>query len=131
MAAWFASLTRGRALELAAALALGYVVARLAETLALVPARVLAQNVSGALDFPDESRGLLLYELSFDVAGTVIIYGDVLASALALVLVALAAWFVVRRRDRELGACPACAARIPHGSTHCAYCGSATAAAPQ
>jgi hypothetical protein len=57
----------------------------------------------------------------------VIFYGEVLASAIALVLVALVGLMVVRTRDRELGVCPFCDSRIPYESTHCAYCGSGVA----
>jgi large-conductance mechanosensitive channel len=127
---WFASLVRGRVLDLALALALGIALATLAETLAAIPTSALVQNVGRN---PYEEGGTVLglfdlftapYYLNFSVGGTVIAYGQAFAALLALGLVALTAVFVVRRRDRVLGECPFCASRIPYESTHCAYCGS-------
>jgi hypothetical protein len=123
MNGWIASLIRNRSLELAIALALGYALAKLADTVAAIPVSVLAQHVSHA----DDDLGLFsssLYYLKFRVGSTAIFYGHLLASTLTLALVLGAAWFVIRRRDRTLGECPYCASGIPYESTHCAYCGS-------
>jgi large-conductance mechanosensitive channel len=119
-------MTRDRVLELAIAVALGYALARLATELTEIPVAALAQHVS------DDVGDLGLYQVSpyfltFHLGSTVIAYGPVLASTLALVVAASIAWVVVRRRDRELGVCPFCASRIPYQSTHCAYCGSSVA----
>jgi large-conductance mechanosensitive channel len=129
---WLASLSRGRALDLALALALGSALATLAEKLADVPVTALAQNF-GRDPFDDDTVLELLnlfsapYYLNVSLGRTVIAYGPVLSALLALGLVALAAVVVVRRRDRVLGECPFCASRIPYESTHCAYCGSSVA----
>lgn len=129
MSGWLAWLVRGRSLELACALALGYGASILAKDMADVPVVAVAQHV----DAPSPLLGELnlfssgVYLLNFEIWSTVFFYGDVLASALALVLVGLVTLLVVRRRDRVLGACPFCASRIPHESLHCAYCGSSVA----
>lgn len=134
MRSWLGSLARERPLELAVALALGYAIAQLADRLVLAPVGALAQHVGADPYFGDDEILNLqdlyvvgVYRLNFDIAGTVVFYGDVLAGALAFALVALAAFVVVRRRDRALGECPFCASRIPYESTHCAYCGSGVA----
>ena len=130
MRAWLASLIRVRALEIALALALGYAAVTLAATVAELATNILAQHVGrDPFSVEDQITDLLnLFSspdyLNFSVGSTVIIYGEVVSAAVMLVLVALAGVFVVRRRDRELGVCPFCASRIPHDSTHCAYCGS-------
>jgi hypothetical protein len=54
----------------------------------------------------------------------VIVYGQVLASTLALGLVLEVTGMLVRIRDRRFASCPFCTSRIPHDSRHCAYCGS-------
>jgi hypothetical protein len=120
---WIASLIRTRSLELSIALALGYALAKLADTVTAIPVSVLAQHVSDA----DDDLGLFstsLYYLKFHVGSTAIFYGQLMISTLTLALVLGVAWFVIRRRDRTLGECPYCASRIPYESTHCAYCGS-------
>jgi len=134
MASWLPSLVRGRILEIAVAVGLGYAIARLADTLALVPVGVLAQHVATDPYFGDDRSldpqslySIGIYLLNFEIAGTLIFYGDVLATALTLGFVTLVAVLVVRRRDHDLGVCPFCASRIPHESTHCAYCGSGVA----
>ena len=124
---WIALLLRDRALELAAALSLGYAFARLAEALTAIPVTTLAQHV------PDEGNVLDLanlfsggiYLLNFQIGSTVIFYGQILSSTLALCLVLVLAWLLVKIRDGRLGICPFCSSRIPHESRHCAYCGSA------
>lgn len=124
-------LVRGRWLELAVAVSLGYALAKLAESVASIPALVLAQHVSddeGVIGLQNLFSGGL-YLLNFELWSTVIFYGRVLASMIALGLVAFVAVLVVRRRDRELGVCPFCASRIPYESRHCAYCGSGVEAA--
>jgi hypothetical protein len=123
MRAWITSLTRDRVLEIGLAVALGYTLVQLASGLTTIPLSALAQHVSPDLGDRDLLQASLYY-LSFDVGSTVIAYGPVLGSALTLGLVAALAWVVVKRRDREFGACPFCASRIPYDSTHCAYCGS-------
>ncbi len=65
------------------------------------------------------------YYLYVKVGDTFIVYGGALSALLTLGLVGVVGWLVVRRGDAELGECPFCASRIPHESTHCAYCGSA------
>ena len=127
MGDWLTSLIRGRVLDLALAVALGYGVALLAKNVADVPILALAQHVDGR-NFDVFAAGV--YLLNFKVGSTVIVYGEVLASGLAFGFVAVLAAAYVRLRDRELGACPQCASRIPHESTHCAYCGSTLEAAP-
>ena len=120
---WIASLIRNRSLELAIALALGYALAKFADTVTAIPVSVLAQHVSDA----DDDLGLFsssLYYLKFHIGSTAIFYGQLLASTLTLVLVLGVTWVVVQRRKSALGECPFCASRIPHESTHCAYCGS-------
>lgn len=125
MSSWLSWLVRGRSLELACALGLGYAASTLAKDIADVPVVALAQQIEG-----EELLGELnlfssgVYLLNFEIGSTVFFYGNVLASLLALGLVGLVALTVVRWRDRELSACPFCASRIPHGSRHCAYCGS-------
>jgi hypothetical protein len=127
---WLSSLTSDRVPEIAIALALGYALVTLAEHIVRVPMAVLAQNFGrGVEDDDTEIQGLLdlftaPYLLNFSIGDTYVAYGPVVASALVLGLVALVAWFVIRRRNRELGECPFCASRIPYESTHCAYCGS-------
>jgi hypothetical protein len=123
MRAWITSLTRDRVLEIGLAVALGYTLFQFASGLTTIPLSALAQHVSPDLGDRDLLQASLYY-LSFDVGSTVIAYGPVLGSALTLGLVAALAWVVVKRRDREFGACPFCASRIPYDSTHCAYCGS-------
>ena len=126
MKGWRASLIRNRALELAVALALGYALAKLAEASATIPVTALAQHVTDEGDV----IGLLnlfsagVYLLNFSVGSTVIFYGQVLASMLALGFVLVVAWLVVRLRDGDLERCPFCVSRIPPESRHCAYCGS-------
>jgi hypothetical protein len=131
MREWLSSLTIDRVPEIALGLALGYALVKLAETLVAVPVSVLAQH-AGRHPSGDDVFGLLdlysaPYYLYVDVGGTLIAYGQVLLTALVLGVVALVAIAIVRRRDAELGACPFCASRIPHESTHCAYCGSGVA----
>jgi large-conductance mechanosensitive channel len=132
MRGWATALVQGRAFEIAVAVALGYAAVGVVEQLAALLMGVLAQHV-GSDPFASETVIDLVslfqapYYLNFSVAGTIVVYGNVLSATLALVLVALAGAYVVRRRDRELGACPFCASRIPYESTHCAYCGSGTA----
>ena len=126
MKRWLAALIRERALELAAALSLGYAVAKLAEAVTAIPVTTLAQHVSAESDV----LGLLnlfsggVYLLNFHVGSTVIFYGQVLASTLTLGLVLVLVWVLVRLRNDRLGICPFCASRIPPESRHCAYCGS-------
>jgi rRNA maturation endonuclease Nob1 len=126
LSGWLVWLARGRSLELACALALGYAASILAKDLADVPVVALAQHVedeAALLGEPNLFSGGV-YLLNVEIASTVFFYGDVLASLLAVTLVGLVTLVVVRRRDRELTACPFCASRIPHESRHCAYCGS-------
>jgi hypothetical protein len=126
---WLEWLIRGRSLELACALALGYALALLANDVANVPVLTLAQHV--ATPRGDGSVAGLLnlfstgtYLLNFKIGSTVVFYGDVLSATLAVALVGLTAVFIVRLGDRKLATCAFCASRIPHGSSHCAYCGS-------
>jgi hypothetical protein len=126
MSAMFRRLVRGRGLELALALALGYALITLARALADVAMNTLAQN--GGHDPQIDERFLFnggIYLLTFDIGGTIVFYGAILSAALALALLGCFGLFVVRARDRQLGACPSCGSRIPHESRHCAYCGSA------
>jgi hypothetical protein len=129
---WLSSLASDRVPEVTVGLALGYAAVGLAERVVGVPISVLAQQFgrSGA-DEADVVLGLVdlssPYYLNFSIGDTVVAYGPVLASALALGLVALTASFVVRRREHTLVECPFCASRIPYESTHCAYCGSGIA----
>jgi hypothetical protein len=124
---WVTWLARGRVLELTLALALGTVLASLAQALADVPVTVLAQNV-GRNPIAGDDFGFLdpfsAYSLNVSLGRTLIAYGPTLASLIALGLLVLVAAVVVRRRNDELGECPFCASRIPYESTHCAYCGS-------
>lgn len=127
---WLSSLTANRVPELALALAAGYALVTLAETVVRIPVSALAQNV-GRNPYEEGDTGLGLldlfyapYYLNFSVGPTVIAYGQVLSAVLALGLVSTIAGLVVRRRDRQLGVCPFCASRIPYESRHCAYCGS-------
>jgi hypothetical protein len=133
--AWLASLGRGRALEIALALALGYALFSLAESIASSTTAVLAQHL-GRVPFGEgEGFPIDLFSapgyFNFEVGGTLIFYGPVLSALIAAGLVLLAGIFVVRRRDRALGECPFCASRIPYESTHCAYCGSGVAPTTQ
>lgn len=128
---WITSLVHGRLLELALALAVGAAAAALADTTADIGIGLFAQHF-GHVPFGEEGgtnegvANLIAdpYLLNFTIGSTVIFYGEVLSALLAVGLVALTGLFVVRKRDRELGTCPFCASRIPHGSSHCAYCGS-------
>lgn len=126
MRAWLIELVRGRVLEITLALALGIALAALAKAGAALGLDIIGQLVGrnpfgneDAVGAPDAR-----YLLNFEIGSTVVFYGDILVALLALGLVGSAALFVIRRRDRELRLCPFCASRIPHTSTHCAYCGS-------
>lgn len=131
MREWLSALTLRRVPEIALALAAGYAAWSLAESTADSAVHVLAQHVGR---FPsgeeDTVLGLLNlfsagpYVLNFNLGRTVVVYGQVLASAFALGLVVLGGVIIVRWRNRELKVCPFCASRIPYESTHCAYCGS-------
>jgi large-conductance mechanosensitive channel len=121
MREWLTALTRGRVLELALALAFGTTLATFTATLADIPVSALAQHVGRS---PFEDVLFAPYTLNFSIGRTVIVYGGTLEALLSLGLLALIAMIFVRRRDRVLGVCPLCASRIPHESTHCAYCGS-------
>ena len=126
MKSWITLLIRDRALELAIALSLGYAFARLAEDLTTIPVTALAQHVSdegGVVDLLNLfSSGV--YLLNFRIGSTVIVYGQVLASTLALGLVLVIAWLLVMIRNGRLAVCSFCSSRIPPESRHCAYCGS-------
>jgi len=134
--AWLSSLVAGRALELALSLAIGYSAVTLAGALGDSATTALAQHIGRD---PSGESGTVLgllslfsngtYLLNFSIESTVVFYGPVLSATLAVGLIFLVGVFVVRRRDRELGACSSCASRIPHDSTHCAYCGSGVAPA--
>jgi hypothetical protein len=128
MRAWLAFLTRNRLLEIALALALGTAAFQVAESFATIAVTVLSQHV-GSNPYGDASGQfdpvyLGPVSLNFNVADTIVIYGQILVEALTLGLIALGALWVIRRRDRELGECPFCSSRISYESTHCAYCGS-------
>jgi len=128
---WLSSLTLGRVPEIALALAAGYAAWSLADGIAVAVAHVLAQHVGR---FPSETEDTVLgllnlfsagpYALNFNLGRTVVVYGQVLASAFALGLVLVGGLIIVRWRNQELGACPFCASRIPYESRHCAACGS-------
>ncbi|OFW72268.1 MAG: hypothetical protein A2Y55_07080 [Actinobacteria bacterium RBG_16_68_12] len=133
MRAWLAFLTRGRLLELALAVALGSAAVAIAESISDTATSVLAQHVGRDPTGEDGTvEGLLnLFSsqpyLNFSVGDTIVVYGAILSALLTLALLALFAAAVVRQLDRMLGRCPFCASRIPHESTHCAYCGSTVA----
>ena len=97
MSSWLSWLVRGRSLELACALGLGYAASTLAKDIADVPVVALAQQIEG-----EELLGELnlfssgVYLLNFEIGSTVFFYGNVLASLLALGLVGLVALTVVR-----------------------------------
>lgn len=125
MAALLRRLVQGRGLEWALALALGYALITLARAIADVATSTLAQNVRHDPAIDEQSLFYSgVYLLNFHIGATVVFYGPILAAALALALLGVFGRFVVRARDRQLGECPFCASRIPHASTHCAYCGS-------
>lgn len=136
MREWLSSLWVGRLPEIALALAAGYAAWSLADGIVDSAVHVLAQHVGR---FPSGEEGTVLdllnlfsagpYVLNFSLGGTVVVYGEVLSSALALGLVLLGGLVIIRRRDRELDVCPFCVSCIPRDSTHCAYCGSGVAAA--
>lgn len=134
---WLASVWAARLPEVALGLAFGYALVTLADNIVRIPVSILAQHAGRHPSGEDDTvLGLVdlftePYHLNFDVGGTVVVYGEPLAATLSLGLVGLAAWLVVRRRDRELGICPFCASRIPYESTHCAYCGSGISPADQ
>ena len=137
MRAWRSSLASGRVLELAFALGLGYALWTLADGIADSAVHILAQH-AGRVPSGEEGTVLDLlnlfsapYVLNFSLGETVVVYGGVLDSVLALGLVLLVGLVIVRWRDRELGVCPFCASRIPYESTHCAYCGSGLEPAEQ
>jgi hypothetical protein len=126
---WLSSLTVERIPELALGLAVGYALVTLADNIGQVAVSILAQHFGSDPTGQDSVLELLNlfsapYYLSFTVGGTIVVYGNVIAALLSLGAVAAVGKVVVRRRDRVLGACPFCASRIPHESTHCAYCGS-------
>ena len=135
MREWVSSLGTARLPEIAFAIAFGTALASLAGSLANVVIRVLAEYASHVpSDATEEAEDLLFAFpsadlLNFELGGTVIVYGHLLQATLAFGLVLLAAFLVVRGRDRVLSICPHCASRIPHESTHCAYCGSSIAPA--
>ena len=130
MHAWLSFLTRARLLELALAVALGAAAAATLESVSNTAMSMLAQHVGSDPTGEDGAVSSLVnlfsgpYYLNFTVGDTIVVYGTVLSGLLTLAVLALIALALVRRRDRELGACPFCASRIPHASTHCAYCGS-------
>jgi len=134
MREWLSSLSVDRLPEVALVVAAGYAFATLADDVARLATSVLAQHLgSDPSGGGDSVLGLVdlfsaPYYLSFSIGDTVVVYGGVVSSALALGLVAVGAMLIARRRDRELGECPFCASRIPYESTHCAYCGSGVAA---
>ncbi len=133
MRSWLSFLVTGRVLELALALGVGYATWNLADGIADAAVHIIAQHVGRD---PSGEDGTVLglldlfqspYYLNFSIGGTVMVYGGVLSATLGLGFVASVGVFIIRRRDRELGICPHCESRIPYGSTHCAYCGSAVA----
>jgi hypothetical protein len=135
MREWVSSLSTERLPEFAIALATGYALATLADSVAGLALSILSQHAGS-----DPSReGLSLVGLvdlfsaplylNFSIGDTVIVYGHLLSSVLTLWLVVLVGYFVVRRRNRELRACPFCTSLIHRESTQCAYCGTAIAPA--
>ncbi len=133
MREWISSLSTERLPEYAIALAAGYALATVADNVTGLAMSILSQHAGS-----DPSReGLSLVGLvdlfsaplylNFSIGDTVVVYGHLLSSVVALWLVVLVGYYVVRRRNRELGACPFCASLIPRESTHCAYCGSGIA----
>jgi hypothetical protein len=128
-----AELARRRGLEIAVAVALGTALVAVADALTGAAMSVAAEHV-GRSPFDETPAGQFPIDpgsapafFNFEIGSTVVFYGGVVSASAALGLVAFVALIVVRRRDRELGACPFCASRIPYESTHCAYCGSAVA----
>lgn len=110
-------------------MALGYVAAQIASSVGQTAASALGQHVGGSgeddsEDFGSGSSILAAYNLRFTIGGTEVFYGPLFTSAISLGTLLLAAAVVLRHRNRMLGVCPACASRIPHESTQCAYCGS-------
>ena len=132
MRAWLSSVVTARFPELAVVVGLGYALANLADAAAEIGVNVLAQHV-GRDPFSEDRGGQVTglldlfsspYYLNFSIGDTVIVYGAVLSALLAVGFVTLGVFAAARYRDRQLGLCPFCAARIPYESTHCAFCGS-------
>jgi large-conductance mechanosensitive channel len=133
MRAWSLFIVRNRLLDIALAVALGIAAYEVVRKLSEAGVTALAQHV-GRYPGDDDGTGLLNllsygpYNLYVEIAGTYVVYGQVLVGAIAFGLVALAGVFVIRARKSHLGECPFCASRIPYESTHCAYCGSSVSA---
>jgi hypothetical protein len=133
MREWISSLSTERLPEYAIALAAGYALATVAGDIADLAMSILAQHAGSTLGDGDASliglTGLVNapFYLNVEIGGAIVVYGHLLSAVLALWLVALAGYVVIRRRNRELAACPSCASLVPRESTHCAYCASAIA----
>jgi hypothetical protein len=130
---WISSLSTERLPEYAIALAAGYALAAVAGDIADLAMSILAQHAGSRPGGGGDSIVGLTdlfnapFYLNVEIGDTIVVYGQLLSAVLALWLVALAGYFVIRRRNRELAACPSCASLVPRASTHCAYCASAIA----
>lgn len=82
-------------------------------------------TIRSALDEGEEdeflSPTLEVYDLSFDIGGTEIYYGQTLAGFIAAAIVALVALLVLRIRA-PVAPCPHCLSPVPAGAVVCASC---------
>jgi hypothetical protein len=122
---WVDSLARTWLLQALLALALGSAAASLEDRLADVAVSAFVQHVVHPESASDVGLYNLVYgpcELDFTIAGTKIVYGALRSPTLALGVLCVTAWLVVRRST--LAVCPFCAPRIPVVATRCPICGS-------
>jgi hypothetical protein len=116
--------------DAAVALALGYALFRLADSVAYLIVDVLGQSIGPDVRFDSGSVDELLdaftvpgpHRLAFTIAGTTFIYGLVLVETVALLLVGLASYGLWRVRNRRLQQCPHCLSRIPRAASVCREC---------
>jgi hypothetical protein len=123
--------------DAALALALGYVLYRLMDTIAYVVVDVVAQQfVARPTRDSSTTEGLLnifagvpaVHQLTFQLAGSEVLYGFVVVEALAVLLVGLAGYGLWRWRLRRLAQCPHCLSHIPRGAAVCRECSLEVAA---
>jgi hypothetical protein len=91
-------------------------------------------NVKHALEDGDDegiSPSFNVYELSFEIGGTEIYYGQTLAALTATVILVAIALLVFRRRRAHAETCPHCLSEVPAGAAVCANCTRDVAPAAQ
>jgi hypothetical protein len=120
-----------RVAQLAIAIALGFGLWWLvlyATTDAIGSIRTIGEDEN---DFGGSALGI--YDLSFEVGGLEVYYGQTLASAIALSIVAAGAWLLLRRRSARgapVAVCPHCLSTIPAAASVCGHCTRPVASPP-